>query len=64
MNLYIKKVTNMKVIIGIIYALIPALLMSVPIGLFAPYAGLLIFIFMFGLGLSVLFGEDKQYDKL
>ena len=54
----------MKVILGIIFALIPALLMSAPIGLFAPYAGLLIFIFMFGLGLSVLFGEDKQYDKL
>ena len=54
----------MKVLIGILFALIPALLMSVPIGLFAPYAGLLIFIFMFGLGLSVLFGEDKQYDKL
>ena len=54
----------MKVLIGILFALIPALLMSVPIDLFAPYAGLLIFIFMFGLGLSVLFGEDKQYDKL
>ena len=64
MNLYIKKVINMKVIIGIIFALIPALLMSVPIGLFAPYAGLLIFIFMFGLGLSVLFGGDRNYDKL
>ena len=54
----------MKVLIGTIFALIPALLMSVPIGLFVPYAGLLIFLFMFGLGLSVLFGEDKQYDKL
>ena len=47
MNLYIKKATNMKVIIGIIYALIPALLMSVPIGLFDPYAGLLIFLFFY-----------------
>ena len=54
----------MKVLIGILFALISALLMSVPIGLFVPYAGLLIFLFMFGLGLSVLFGEDKQYDKL
>ena len=54
----------MKVIIGIIFALIPTLLMSVPIGLFAPYAGLLIFLFMFVLGLSVLFGEDRNYDKL
>ena len=54
----------MKVLTGILFALIPALLMSVPIGLFAFHAGLLIFIFMFGLGLSVLFGEDKQYDKL
>lgn len=56
----------MKVLIGILFALIPALLMSVPIGLFAPYAGLLIFIFIFifGLVLSVLFGEDRQYDKL
>ena len=49
----------MKVLIGILFALIPALLMSVPIGLFAFHVGLLIFIFMFGLGLSVLFGEDK-----
>ena len=64
MNLYIKKVINMKVIICIIFALIPALLMSVPIGLFAPYAGLLIFLFMFGLGLSVLFGGNRNYDKL
>ena len=64
MNLYIKKVINMKVILGIIFALITALLMSVPIGLFAFHAGLLIFIFMFGLGLSVLFGEDRNYDKL
>ena len=54
----------MKVLIGILFALIPALLMSVPISLFAPYAGLLIFLFMFGLGLSVLFGEDRNYDKL
>ena len=54
----------MKVLIGILFALIPALLMSIPIGLFAPYAGLLIFIFMFGLGLSVLFGEDRHYDEL
>jgi hypothetical protein len=54
----------MKVLIGILFALIPALLMSVPIGLLAPYAGLITFIFMFGLGLNVLFGEDKQYDKL
>ena len=54
----------MKVLIGILFALIPSLLMSVPIGLFAHYAGLLIFLFMFGLGLSVLFGEDKQYVKL
>ena len=54
----------MKVLIGILFVLIPALLMSVPIGLFAPYAGLIIFLFMFVLGLSVLFGEDRNYDKL
>ena len=54
----------MKVLIGILFALIPALLMSVPIDLFAPYAGLLIFIFMFGLGLGVLFGEDEEWRKL
>ena len=64
MNLYIKKATNMKVLIGIIFALIPALLMSVPIGLVAFNAGLLIFLFMFGLGLSVLFGEDEEWRKL
>ena len=54
----------MKVLVGIIFALITALLMSVPIELFAFNAGLLIFIFMFGWGLSVLFGEDRNYDKL
>lgn len=54
----------MKVLIGILYAAIPALLMSVPIGLLAPYVGLITFVFMFGLCLSVLFGEDTQYDKL
>ena len=54
----------MKVIIGILYSLIPALLMSVPIGLVAFNAGLLIFLFMFGLGLSVLFGEDEEWRKL
>ena len=43
----------MKVLIGILFALIPALAMAAPF-----------FLFMFGLGLSVLFGEDKQYDKL
>ena len=64
MNLYIKKVINMKVIIGIIFALIPALLMSVPFLFLNVYISALFFIFMFGLGLSVLFGEDKQYDKL
>ena len=64
MNLYIKKVINMKVIIGILFALIPALLMSVPFLFLIVYISALFFIFMFGLGLSVLFGEDKQYDKL
>ena len=64
MNLYIKKVINMKVIIGILFALIPALLMSVPFLFLNVYISALFFIFMFGLGLSVLFGEDKQYDKL
>ena len=54
----------MKVLIGIIFAVIPALLMSVSIGLFAFNAGLLIFLFMFGLGLSVLFGEDEEWRKL
>ena len=64
MNLYIKKVTNMKVLIGILFALIPALLMSVPFLFLNVYISALFFIFMFGLGLGVLFGEDKQYDKL
>ena len=54
----------MKVLIGILFALIPALIMSVPIGLFVFSAGLLIFISMFGLGLSVLFGEDEEWRKL
>ena len=54
----------MKVLIGILFALIPALIMSAPIGLFVFPAGLLIFLFMFVLGLSVLFGGDRNYDKL
>ena len=64
MNLYIKKVINMKVIIGIIFALIPALLMSVPFLFLNVYISALFFIFMFGLGLSVLFGEDEEWRKL
>ena len=54
----------MKVLIGILFALIPALTMAVPFLLLNTYLSVLFFIFMFGLGLSVLFGEDKQYDKL
>ena len=56
----------MKVILGIIFALIPALAMAAPFLFLNIYLSALffIFIFMFGLGLSVLFGEDKQDDKL
>ena len=64
MNLYIKKVTSMKVLIGIIFALIPALAMAAPFLFLNIYLSVLFFLFMFGLGLGVLFGEDKQYDKL
>ena len=54
----------MKRLLGIFYALVPALLMSVPIAIFDIYFGLLIFIGMFGLGLSVLFGNDEEWRKL
>ena len=54
----------MKVLIGIIFALIPVLAMAAPFLLLNIYLSALFFIFMFCLGLSVLFGEDKQYDKL
>ena len=54
----------MKVILGIIFALIPALAMAAPFLFLNIYLSALFFLFMFGLGLSVLFGEDKQYDKL
>ena len=54
----------MKVILGIIFALISALAMAAPFLFLNIYLSTLFFIFMFGLGLSVLFGEDKQYDKL
>lgn len=54
----------MKVLIGIIFALIPALAMAAPFLFLDIYLSELFFIFMFGLGLSVLFGEDRQYDKL
>ena len=54
----------MKVLIGILFALISALAMAAPFLFLDIYLSALFFIFMFGLGLSVLFGEDKQYDKL
>ena len=54
----------MKVLIGILYSLIPALAMSAPFLFLNIYLSALFFLFMFGLGLSVLFGEGKQYDKL
>ena len=54
----------MKVLIGILFALIPALAMAAPFLFLNIYLSTLFFLFMFGLGLSVLFGEDKQYDKL
>lgn len=43
----------MKVLIGILFAFISALAMAAPF-----------FLFMFGLGLSVLFGEDEEWRKL
>lgn len=49
----------MKVIIGILFALIPAFTLAVPFLFLNVYISALFFIFMFGLGLSVLFGEDK-----
>ena len=64
MNLYIKKATNMKVLIGIIFALIPALTTAVPFLLLNTYLSALFFIFMFGFGLSVLFGGDEEWRKL
>ena len=54
----------MKVLIGILYSLIPALAMSVPFLFLNVYISALFFIFMFGLGLSVLFGEDEEWRKL
>ena len=54
----------MKVLIGILFALIPALAMAAPFLFLDIYLSALFFLFMLGLGLSVLFGGDKQYDKL
>ena len=54
----------MKVLIGIIFVLIPALAMAAPFLFLDIYLSALFFIFMFGLGLSVLFGEDRHYDEL
>ena len=54
----------MKALIGILFALIPAFTLAVPFLFLNVYISALFFTFMFGLGLSVLFGEDKQYDKL
>ena len=54
----------MKVIIGILYSLIPALAMAAPFLFLDIYLSALFFIFMFGLGLSVLFGEDEERRKL
>ena len=54
----------MKVLIGIIFALIPALAMALPFLFLNIYLSALFFLFMFGLGISVLFGDDRNYDKL
>ena len=54
----------MKVLIGILFALIPALAMAAPFLFLNIYLSTLFFIFMFGLGLSVLFGEDEEWRKL
>lgn len=54
----------MKVLIGILFALIPALAMSAPFLFLNIYLSALFFLFMFGLGLSVLFGEDEEWRKL
>ena len=54
----------MKVLIGILFALIPALTMAAPFLFLNIYLSALFFLFMFGLGLSVLFGDDRNYDKL
>ena len=56
----------MKVLIGILFALIPALLMSVPFLFLNVYISALFFMLMFGLGLGlgVLFGEDEEWRKL
>ena len=54
----------MKVIIGILYSLIPALAMALPFLFLNIYLSVLFFLFMFGLGLSVLFGEDEEWRKL
>ena len=54
----------MKVIIGIIFAVIPALAMAAPFLFLNVYISALFFVFMFGLGISVLFGEDEEWRKL
>ena len=54
----------MKVIIGIIFALIPALAMAAPFLFLNVYISALFFMLMFGLGLGVLFGEDEEWRKL
>ena len=54
----------MKVLIGILFALIPALAMAAPFLFLNIYLSTLFFIFMFGLGLGVLFGEDEEWRKL
>ena len=54
----------MKILIGIIFAFIPALAMAAPFLFLNIYLSGLFFIFMFGLGLSVLFGEDEEWRKL
>ena len=54
----------MKVLIGILFALIPALAMAAPFLFLNVYISALFFVFMFGLGISVLFGEDEEWIKL
>ena len=54
----------MKALIGILFALIPALAMAVPFLFLDIYLSALFFLFMFGLGLSVLFVEDEEWRKV
>lgn len=54
----------MKILLGIIFTVIPAFSMAVPIVLFNLAAGIVIFVMVLALGASIWFGTDENWRQL